>query len=289
MASEVQQKIMVIHERWARAMDNASYIVDNVTPLWLSSNPNDNGYLMDLAANLSLTFNEGVSKGTGTIQLYNAANTLVESFDVATSSRITGWNGKTLTIDPTANLTANTAYYVKIAPTAINDLAGNAYAGISDATTLNFTTVDATGGIVPTTSTSTASSTTRLGYTLSNIGDFNGDGYDDLLIGDYAADSYYWNTYGGAAYVVYGNASGIVPNLNSGTIAASLGFRVVGGNWSQLGTSLSGAGDVNGDGLDDILIGAYSNSLGGANAGAAYIVYGRTGSNTEFNLSSLTT
>ena len=266
----------------AQAMDNASYIVDNVTPLWLSSNPNDNGYLMDLAANLSLTFNEGVSKGTGTIQLYNAANTLVESFDVATSSRITGWNAKTLTIDPTANLTANTGYYVKIASTAINDLAGNAYVGISDATTLNFTTVDATGSIVPTTSTSTASSNTRLGYTLSNIGDFNGDGYDDLLIGDYAADSYYWNTYGGAAYVVYGNASGIVPNLNSGTIAASLGFRVVGGNWSQLGTSLSGAGDVNGDGYMDILVSTLPGYQYANGAFASYVMYGTSNSAAVF-------
>jgi methionine-rich copper-binding protein CopC len=266
----------------AQVMDNASYIVDNVTPLWLSSNPNDNGYLMDLAANLTLTFNEGVSKGTGTIQLYNAANTLVESFDVATSSRITGWNAKTLTIDPTANLTANTGYYVKIAPTAINDLAGNAYAGISDATMLNFMTADATGSIVPATVSRAASSNTLLGQSLSSIGDFNGDGYDDLLIGDSAADSYYSNTYGGSAYVVYGNASGTVPNLNAGTIAASLGFRVVGGNCSQLGTSLSGAGDVNGDGYMDILLSTRAAYQYANGAFASYVLYGTSNSQAVF-------
>ncbi len=256
--------------------------VDNVAPLLVASNPGDNGYLMNVAGNLTLTFNEGVSKGTGVVQIYTSAHVLVESFDVANSARITGWGGKTLSIDPTNSLDASTGYYVKVAPTAIKDLAGNGFAGISDATTLNFTTADETGSVVPATSTRASSSTTRLGQSLSSIGDFNGDGYDDLLIGDDAADSYYNKTNGGAAYVVYGNASGTVPNLNAGTIAASLGFRVVGGNCSQLGTSLSGAGDVNGDGYMDILLSTmpwYHYAVGGF---AAYVLYGTSNSQAVF-------
>jgi methionine-rich copper-binding protein CopC len=244
----------------AQVMDNASYIVDNVTPLWLSSNPNDNGYLMDLAANLSLTFNEGVSKGTGTIQLYNAANTLVESFDVATSSRITGWNAKTLTIDPTANLTANTGYYVKIASTAINDLAGNAYAGINDATTLNFSTAAADGSVAAGLS-YVGAGNSYLGFTVSGAGDVNGDGFDDYLVGAHGTPS---------TFVVYGNASGLGVDLTGGTIAASKGFRISGGYSS--GYSVSGVGDVNGDGLADVLVGTYTHTAGTA----AYVVYGNS-------------
>ena len=113
-------------------------IPDTTAPTLLSSSPADNGTVAyaNVANNLTLSFSEAVKAGTGVIELYNASNTLVESFDVATSIKVTGWNGSTLTINPTADLIAGTGYYVKVATTAIKDLGNNAYAGITDATTL---------------------------------------------------------------------------------------------------------------------------------------------------------
>ncbi|PQA85063.1 hypothetical protein C5F52_03465 [Limnohabitans sp. TS-CS-82] len=123
---------------------------DSIAPTLLSSSPADNGTVAyaNVANDLTLTFSEAVQKGTGLIELYNVSNTLVESFDVASSTLVTGWNGSTLTINPTANLAAGTGYYLKVATTAIKDLANNAYAGITDATTLNFTVSAGTGSVI---------------------------------------------------------------------------------------------------------------------------------------------
>jgi VCBS repeat-containing protein len=123
---------------------------DSTAPTLLSASPADNGTVAyaNVANNLTLTFSEAVKAGTGVIELYNASNTLVESFDVATSTKVTGWNGSTLTINPTADLAAGTGYYVKVATTAIKDMANNAYAGITDATTLNFTVSAGAGSVI---------------------------------------------------------------------------------------------------------------------------------------------
>jgi hypothetical protein len=198
---------------------------------------------MAVGNNLTLTFSEAVVKGTGLIQLYNASNTLVESFDVASSALVTGWNGSTLTINPTNNLTASTGYYLKIASTAIKDTAGNAYAGINDTTTLNFTTAASDGSVFATPTYSVGTGST-LGLSVSSAGDVNGDGFDDLIVGARGAN---------AAYVVYGNAAGLAVDLASGSIAADKGFQITGP--SSLGQSVSSAGDMNGDGFADLIVG----------------------------------
>ncbi|PUE47864.1 hypothetical protein B9Z47_08355 [Limnohabitans sp. 2KL-1] len=102
-------------------------------PTLVGSNPSDNGYVTAVGNDLVLNFSEDVVKGTGLIELYKADGTLVQSFDAATSTALT-WSGSNLTINPTADLLANTGYYIKVAATAVKDLTGNAYAGIADAT-----------------------------------------------------------------------------------------------------------------------------------------------------------
>ena len=78
--------------------------------------------------NLVLTFNETVAKGTGNIELRlgSATGTLVESFNMATSSKLT-LNGNELSINPTANLLNNTNYVVLVPTGVVRDLSGNAY------------------------------------------------------------------------------------------------------------------------------------------------------------------
>ncbi len=92
-------------------------------------------------ADLTATFSEPVVAGTGTIQLWQSGGSSpLESFDVATSPRIT-FEGSTATIDPSANLAANTIYYVLIASTAIDDTSGgHSFAGISSPFTWSFST-----------------------------------------------------------------------------------------------------------------------------------------------------
>ena len=105
------------------------------------------------------------------------------------------------------------------------------------------------------------------GQSVSTAGDVNNDGYDDIIIGAYAKDSSK-----GTAYVIYGGATSTRSNwdLSSGATLnpTSTGFMITGNAVSdRFGYSVSSAGDINHDGYDDIIIGAYGNN-------AAYVIYG---------------
>lgn len=102
--------------------------------------PADNAIGVALTTPLSITFNEAVQAGTGEIQLYNAAGTLIEAYDVVTSPLIS-FAGSTVTINPT-DLVLNTSYYVTIQSGAIKDMSNNNYAGFTNNTTWNFNTND---------------------------------------------------------------------------------------------------------------------------------------------------
>ncbi len=97
-------------------------------------------------------------------------------------------------------------------------------------------------------------------------GDFNGDGYDDALIGARAIDD--GGTDAGAAYVVYGSTS------FPGTLdLSSADARLIGEQDNDhAGESVSGAGDLDNDGRDDLLIGAHSNDSG--ETGQLYVLTG---------------
>ena len=114
------------------------------------------------------------------------------------------------------------------------------------------------------------------GRSVSSAGDVNGDGYDDLIIGATYADP---NGDGsaGEAYVVYGGASapGTGGVLDLGALDGTNGFILTGIDaGDESGRSVSSAGDVNGDGYDDLIIGAYRADPNGDNSGETYIVYG---------------
>ncbi|MBN1539409.1 MAG: FG-GAP repeat protein [Candidatus Thermoplasmatota archaeon] len=110
------------------------------------------------------------------------------------------------------------------------------------------------------------------GYSVSGAGDVNGDGYDDILIGAYG--NVEGGTQAGQAYLILGKASGwSMDNDLANADASFIGEA----SWNALGEKqgVSGAGDVNGDGYDDFLIGAGLNDEGGANAGQVYLFLGK--------------
>jgi methionine-rich copper-binding protein CopC len=109
-------------------------------PTLTSVTPADDSTVVPANSNLVLTFNETVAAGTGNVVIYNADGTVARQIAITDTSQIT-FSGNTVTINPTADLAANSAYYVNIASTAIHDSAGHNYTGLIGNTALNFTTI----------------------------------------------------------------------------------------------------------------------------------------------------
>ena len=128
-----------------------------------------------------------------------------------------------------------------------------------------------------------------VGESVSGIGDFNGDGFSDVIVG-----SRFTNSNGilvsGASYVVFGKASGFDATLDFSALDGSNGFRLNGVAYSDSsGAPISSAGDINGDGFADLLISAPgADPNGNYSAGSNYVVFGRAASfDATFDLSSL--
>ena len=117
------------------------------------------------------------------------------------------------------------------------------------------------------------------GYSVSTAGDVNGDGYADLLIGAYQADPG-GESSAGETYVVFGKSESFGASVDLGTLDGSDGFVLSGIDASDYsGISVSTAGDVNGDGYADLLIGAYLADPDGVSAaGETYVVFGKSDS-----------
>ena len=107
-----------------------------------------------------------------------------------------------------------------------------------------------------------------LGFSVEGAGDVNGDGYADVIVGAFLYDSGELDE--GAAFVFHGGASGIASG-NPGTANATLQSNQAG---ASLGSSVAGAGDVNGDGFADVIVGARSYTAGQSGEGAAFLFHG---------------
>ena len=135
----------------------------------------------------------------------------------------------------------------------------------------------------------------QFGRTVSAAGDINGDGYGDFIIGASKADG---SANGGnndaEATIIFGDATGALPSTFDTSVTAldgTDGFIVYGVDPVDLaGFSVASAGDINGDGYDDLIVGAHGaegRANGTPSAGEAYIVFGGStvGAGGAFNLS----
>lgn len=104
----------------------------------------------------------------------------------------------------------------------------------------------------------------RLGWSVASAGDVNGDGYGDMIVSAYRYDS--GQTDEGVAFVYHGSATGIGP-------VYARRLEVDQAN-ASFGISVAAAGDVNGDGYGDVIVGAFLYDNGQNDEGAAFIYHG---------------
>ena len=112
--------------------------VDTTAPIVSNFSPLDAAIGVPVSSNVVLTFSEAIQKGTGTISIHSGSfvGTIVESYDVATSTNLT-ISGSQLTINPTSDLASGMHYFVTFEQGSIKDFAENRYSGT---TAYSFTT-----------------------------------------------------------------------------------------------------------------------------------------------------
>jgi RTX calcium-binding nonapeptide repeat (4 copies)/FG-GAP repeat len=131
------------------------------------------------------------------------------------------------------------------------------------------------------------------GISVSDAGDVNKDGFGDVVIGAWLTESVGdARAEAGESYLLFGKAGGLGTTIDLGALSGGKGFTIFGDDvQDHSGKSVSGAGDINGDGFGDFIIGAAdADSLNDSrtNDGEAYVIYGKQSGFPDIDLASLT-
>lgn len=265
--------------------------VDLTPPIILTFNPTDGSSTASINENITLTFNEPIQKGTGTIQIRtdSANGKVIESFDAAISPNIS-ISDHSLIIDPTQSLSYNTHYFVTLASGTVEDLAGNNYQGT---TTYDFTTTNTV-----TTALSSYTLSTKEPNDLTYIGssDFAGTGTiknniitssigNDKLDGGKGTDTLIGGK-GNDTYILDSIKDIVVEEANSGidTIQSSVTFSLAAlVNVENL--TLIGTKAINGTGnnLDNTILGNSAKNVINGGLGNDILTGGNSADTFQFN------
>ena len=253
-------------------------IDDSTLSVQDSSAPESDGIII-----FTLT-QSGATTGTATVDY----STVIGSGDNASSADFTAQNGTitftdesvktiTITINNDNSAENNETFTLSLSNAQGANLTDNSGTGTifnSGGNNIELSNIEAgMGGFVI----NGVSSDDQSSVAISNAGDINGDGLDDLIIGARYGDPH--GSDSGASFVVFGKTDSSAIELSS--IEAGTGGFVINGasGADQSGFSVSNAGDVNGDGFDDLLVGAHFDDPNGSNSGASFVIFG--GQNTS--------
>ena len=175
-------------------LDDTTITVDGTPPTIATVSPADDATSAVLNANLAVTFSESVVIGTGNITLKNLSNATQTTIAITDGTQVSV-AGSVLTINPAADLAPAMSYSVRIDATAIKDLYGNFFAGISDDTTWNFTA----GNLIAFTSVGTTTWTAPPGVTSVGV----------LVVGGGGGGGWHAGAGGGAGGLVFSGAHAV--------------------------------------------------------------------------------
>lgn len=283
------------------ASQKFTFYFDNVAPKLASNLPGVGETQVAVDSRIVLAFNEAVSAGTGNVVISDGGSD-VRSISVQDATQIT-FDGSRLIIHPLASLAEDRKYHVTVQPGAVKDKAANDFAGLATANALSFTTgkyipptvigvsdLDSAQGAqlagaqasrivqVPGLG-STTSGGELLGWDVSSAGDFNGDGFDDVILTSSTGSA------GATAYVVYGTPTGMPQISSVAQLDGTNGFQIPS---HSMFLTVRAAGDINGDGLGDLITATPANSSYDSSSGTGTIIFGqRSGMPGTFQMNTI--
>lgn len=126
---------------WSAEASATTEVPDTTPPSVVSFDPPNGATDVSIGTTLEIIFDEEIVAATGFITLKNLTDNTETAINITDDSQVSV-EDTMLTIDPTSDFDYSKNYAIQIAPTAIEDLAGNSFAGIGDDTSWSFTTAD---------------------------------------------------------------------------------------------------------------------------------------------------
>lgn len=251
-------------------------ILDSTAPGPLSLQPSPNSLGVPRGLVLEIEFNEPVLAGAGQLVLRRTLDSIAVLTVDVTALVAADTPVQRIRIPLATLLDFATGYHVDLPTGAFVDVAGNPSAALQgpDAWAFNvepalFPPIDV-GALSPEQGFVFSGVASALASAVAGVGDVNGDGFEDFAVGDPAYDEAR-----GAVYLLLGREGVTRANVLQAEWARSEGILVLGAApGDQLGASMAGAGDMNGDDIDDVMLAAPGSDLGAGDAGAVYVLWG---------------